>query len=1171
MASITNTFDKEELEAWLNRQPKEVSVVIAARCALRVLPLLRGTVSVKSLSTALVLPVYRTVSSSLSYVSGSDNATERLAAAKAAIDASATAIDSVDVVLDTAAAAINSADVNTYVKAVKVAHAAVNAGNAAAHAAHAAVAAAVARAAGEDATDAVAPTATDTAASAIKAAASAIDVLATVAVALSSDRHQIDNGRQVSQLTWAPLWPDRLMPDDVARDWKALKASISRRKENWNVWIDWYEDRLNGAPLEPAVLATARCTLPEPMWKEGAEIVNTAIRELIDLYGKGGTKAVEARMAAYRQQYPDIEGSSSAQSSIDARSTSAIRGRNREESAERATGDPEQSEDLVGAPSDFSETEPPRAWILQYAANDRVARWTRGATPGSTLHWKSGRALPKAMQAGDPVVYWRTIDSINREDRGGLVGVGRVLSTETQDDDGTRRFPTQVIVFNDTPLPRDEVTREAGITRSNWQGAVLRLRPEETERLDVYLRAKGMPGLIERVSPPLFVETHDTDYVSDRPETDKDLLNRASLAFTLAYNINKIWTVQTTSREMKGRCRRTLDWLHFERLNRQTREPDEAAFILHLDAPWGGGKTTFANFVARILNPAAHGYDMSDRKKLEGTLLGGLPLDDPRYWNPEFASRRWFVVDFNAWQNEHVSPPWWNFYEAIRGQCLRAVLFEPGRFGSLWKRGILPRMPSWCRFHTEVICGFARRVFSWCRFQMTELIWRVWTPEVRNTLLLLSAVGALLYWVVYSHWLNALVNNLSPTLKDMFNLAGIAVTAGGAGLVLVNAFRSGLKTIIESAGKSANAPSLGEADPIQKFRRHFSWFVSQLNEPILVIVDDLDRCSPKYVVELVRGLLTIFQSPRVVFVLLGDKDWIETAFANIHKEMADVHTDAQITFGGRFAEKVIQLSFLLPEFDHDAREAYLTAVLATGQEVVPEDLKDTVDALQRVEAQARANLADTDRAEDQEAAAQRTESLIRETSAQTTTEHREAFEKAAMSILNRERMLRAATARSTETVVRQHGLKPLMDFLPANPRRIKRIINMVSAYQASAQSTQGVAQGSDKWKQLVIWVVIMSEYPQVWKTLVTNSDLSTQLLDLIQTSKRGETVVTSELPKDASDADKVRYSALAALLATPGLIPLLRGDPFIGDEDIRSPARIDADAREWLRRLTPID
>ncbi|WP_171821258.1 P-loop NTPase fold protein [Rhizobium leguminosarum] len=838
------------------------------------------------------------------------------------------------------------------------------------------------------------------------------------------------------------------------------------------------------------------------------------------------------------------ESGSSAQSATPAMETSTAIGRGPEETFKLPDDDP-------------------RAWILQYAPDDRVARWTREATSGSILAWKSGKALPKAMRAGDPVVYWRAIDPDNHKDRGGLVGVGRVISIDTEDQDGILRFPTQVTVFNeDTPLSPDEVIREAGITRRNWRGAVLVLRPEETKRLDAFLRSRGMHGLIEDVPrQPRFVETHDTDYVSDRPETDRDLLNRVPLAFALAYNINKIWTVQTIAKEPRGWGRRLLDWLHFERLNRQTREPDEAAFILHLDAPWGGGKTTFANFVARILNPAAHGYDMGEKKKLKGTLLGELPLNDPSYWNREFSERRWFVVDFNAWQNEHVSPPWWNFYETIRRQCLRAILFEPGRFGGIWRGRIL------------------RRVFSWYRFQITEVIWRVGTPEMRNTLLLLLAGGLLLYWVTYSDWFITLMKppkegtqatDFSPMLKGMFSLAGIAVT-GGAGLALVNAFRSGLTTIIDSAGKSANASSLGEADPIQKFRRHFSWFVSQLDEPVLVIVDDLDRCSPKYVVELVRGLLTIFRSPRVVFVLLGDKDWIETAFAKVHKEMADVHTDAQITFGGRFAEKAIQLSFLLPESDQDAREAYLTAILATGQDAVPEDLKETVEALQKVEARARADLAKTDRAEDQEAAAQKTESLIREVSAQTASEHRDVFEKAATRILNRERMLRAATARSTETVVRQHGLKPLKHFLPANPRRIKRIINMVSAYQASAQSTQGVKQGSDKWKQLVIWVVMMSEYPQIWKMLVTDPDRSAQLLDLIKASKKGEAIVPLGLPEDASDTDKVRHIALTALLATPGLTPLLRGDPFTGDEDTHSPACIDTDASEWLRRLTPID
>ena len=58
-------FDhRDELERWLNEQPREVSVAIAARAALRALPLLAtdsrlsGKEREKALST-LVLPVFR--------------------------------------------------------------------------------------------------------------------------------------------------------------------------------------------------------------------------------------------------------------------------------------------------------------------------------------------------------------------------------------------------------------------------------------------------------------------------------------------------------------------------------------------------------------------------------------------------------------------------------------------------------------------------------------------------------------------------------------------------------------------------------------------------------------------------------------------------------------------------------------------------------------------------------------------------------------------------------------------------------------------------------------------------------------------------------------------------------------------------------------------------------
>ncbi|WP_346910744.1 P-loop NTPase fold protein [uncultured Roseibium sp.] len=1014
-----------------------------------------------------------------------------------------------------------------------------------------------------------------TVADAADAATYAISTSASEIAALFADLRFIDDDRTAQDLASLPLWPNGQMPDDFAKYWEELKSQLLSRGEAWDVWTNWYEDRLMGRPPEDEALASARVTLPEPMWREGPKLVNWTINELSAIYNKDGPEAIEARIAELRRQYPDQEIRDRHDNTLQDRHGNTLLIHDAEPQASTAPTSA-TSHSIPGDVEDIHYSTFPNAWILQFTPNDWVARWTAEAVPGSTLRWKSGKALQTKMRAGDPVIYWRAIDPDNRNDRGGLVGLGTILSTETEDEDGILRFPTEVRYFdNNNPLPRDQVIDGAGITRRNWRGAVLSLKSEEVARLRDYLREQDWPELLPEESDnslgnnpydpdapepvqPRITETHDTDFVSDRPETAKDLLNRASLAFALAAHVNRIWASQTSGQGDKSRLRKVLDWLHFERFNRRTKEPDDAAFILHIDAPWGGGKTTFANFLARILNPVGHGDDPDDKEKTKKTLLDGLPLKDPRYWDPEFSKRRWFVIDFNAWQNEHVSPPWWNFYGTIRRQCLRETLFEPGRYS-----GVMP----WRGL---------QRAFAWCRFQITEIIWRVATPEMARTLLVLAVVAGLIYWASGTEWYRNLStpppssgsgnggpNQYVPLIKA---LLGVAAT-GGAGLAVINAFKSGVKTIVESAGKSANASSLGVADPIQKFRRHFSWFTEQLGDPVMVIVDDLDRCSPKYVVELVRGLLTIFRSPRVVFVLLGDKDWIETAFAKVYKEMADVHKDTQVTFGGRFAEKAIQLSFVLPEADEDTREAYLTEILQAGKDAqVPEE-REQVQELKEIQKEIRDELASADKIAEQSAAVQRSQTRIEERISKAAPEKQEDLRKATQSILNRESMLRAATARSAEAEIRRHGLSPLKDYLPGNPRRIKRIVNMVGAYQASAQSTNGVALGSDKWKQMVIWVVIMSEYPQVWHQLVKNDMLSATLFEAIENSGTEKTIELPLLDDEASDEQK----AIAALLKIPGLVPLLRGDPFATKKGVPSPARIDTTARNWLRRLTPIE
>jgi hypothetical protein len=128
------------------------------------------------------------------------------------------------------------------------------------------------------------------------------------------------------------------------------------------------------------------------------------------------------------------------------------------------------------------------------------------------------------------------------------------------------------------------------------------------------------------------------------------------------------------------------------------------AFLVHLHAPWGAGKTSLLNFLAAEL----------------------------RERDEKLGFERWVVVNFNAWRHQRIAPPWWwlmttLYVEAVREldqfDRWRAVRlrihewwwrFRGGWLGYLvlllglgglvlaWRTGVLPR----CRIR---ICGLWRQ------------------------------------------------------------------------------------------------------------------------------------------------------------------------------------------------------------------------------------------------------------------------------------------------------------------------------------------------------------------------------------------------------------------------------------------------------------------------------
>lgn len=241
-------IDQEDLEAWLKTQPHEVAVAIAARAALRVLPL-----------TACISPLLL--------------ARHREELILAIIEANAVA---------RVAAKHPSQSINNHVgrRAWEAANAA-DATDAAAYAAGAAAAFAVTNPA-----RAVARAADATAYARARrrfpgrlADSASILARGTFAAAMwkvvSHDANLIVFGRSASELASRPLWPDGA-PDWASDHWGRLRDTLPR-EDDWQVWIDWYQRRLDGF-ADPKDIELVFATVPKEKWNEGSAAANRWIK-----------------------------------------------------------------------------------------------------------------------------------------------------------------------------------------------------------------------------------------------------------------------------------------------------------------------------------------------------------------------------------------------------------------------------------------------------------------------------------------------------------------------------------------------------------------------------------------------------------------------------------------------------------------------------------------------------------------------------------------------------------------------------------------------------------------------------------------------------------------------------------------------------------------------------
>ena len=443
------------------------------------------------------------------------------------------------------------------------------------------------------------------------------------------------------------------------------------------------------------------------------------------------------------------------------------------------------------------------------------------------------------------------------------------------------------------------------------------------------------------------------------------------------------------------------------RIKKMRVQNPNSSFLINLDGPWGSGKTS----LLRLL-----------KTELEGK--GNKPT--------------WLVVDFNAWQNQRISSPWWSLIDSIYQQTLNGL-----------------KKISY---------------FNYIRIVVSESLWRAKIKRSRIFFIVPPVLFLFGLVILFSGIDLSNIGRLTEAGKafaDLLqNISGIIAVIGSiiTGILLLkNSLLPTATTDPSELFKSFN-------DPMKELSIHFAQYAnkytSKFKVPIAVFIDDLDRCTEKYTVEFLEGIQTIFREGPVVYVIAADRRWIQLAYEKIYEYFMDIGEPAR-PLGHLFLGKIFQMSIPIPTMNPDLKEKFLNNLLKH------QNLENDVgqkEIIKQVEKEIE-NLKNTD-----------TDSILEYA---MTREGDPIYVQTARNISVR-KLEEPKQESETELM-----LQKFHHLLESNPRAIKRLLNTFVIYRAIL-----IIQGIKfDFEILALWVILMMRWPILSDYISKHPDLLNHLSD----------------------------------------------------------------------------
>jgi hypothetical protein len=292
--------------------------------------------------------------------------------------------------------------------------------------------------------------------------------------------------------------------------------------------------------------------------------------------------------------------------------------------------------------------------------------------------------------------------------------------------------------------------------------------------------------------------------------------------------------------------------------------------------------------------------------------------------------------------------------------------------------------------------------------------------------------------------------------------------------------------------------------------RHLVESITTRGEPLVIFIDDIDRCQPIKAVEIIEAINILLDTDNTVFVVGMDSRSvsasIEAKYQSIVALVADTFDRGGLTLGQKFLEKIVQINFAVPRADMEHLRAFVDTSLSSLRGGVPQvsrSIVHEIETLIRKRQDAGAEL----------------EEAVREVTGSTPQLPPQAVTEA-------ERAIRSQSLEDSMSARR--AMRDAIPYLGSNPRKIKRFINLFRL-QASIANRRGLIEdGTVDLEVMSKWLLVATRWPGLPDALAADPSLRQKLIDAAamirqSTISYDDPSLTAQVSSYRSDARVARW------------------------------------------------